>query len=389
MKHNFARLFVIGSTVLLFVVVLALSALAGNANAKAGVFDQTIGEVSAKYDTNITPASATFAIWGIIYMWQVLWLLYGIIQICRSHLQNYLYIFPPTLPTGLYLSFAFNNICVIIWLFVWTKEIMIAALVFLVLATFSLYVALYFSFSTLYKFLGLLYKEELNADVWLVRILVQNGIAFYATWISIASLLNLNITLSDFLFHTSLSFLNIKQTFSLDLLDYHFSLFLIICLSLFSLFLIICLSLFSLFLIICLFLSLSSCHLFSLPCHLSLSFLSLPYHLSRLSFSLSSFLSLVSLFLSSLFFLVICLSLFSLFLVICLSLFTLFLIICLFSLSFLSLVSLFLSLPCLDLFSLFLVICLSLFSLFFITCLSLFSLPYNLSVLEMHGQEIY
>lgn len=195
MKHNFARLFVIGSTVLLFVVVLALSALAGNSNVKAGVFDQTIGEVSAKYDTNITPASATFAIWGIIYTWQVLWLLYGIIQICRSHLQNYLYIFPPTLPTGLYLSFAFNNICVIIWLFVWTKEIMIAALVFLVLATLSLYVALYFSFSTLYKFLGLLYKEELNADVWLVRILVQNGIAFYATWISIASLLNLNIVM--------------------------------------------------------------------------------------------------------------------------------------------------------------------------------------------------
>lgn len=194
MRHDVLRLFVIGLSVLMFVCMLVLSTIAGHST-DIGIFDETISEVSAKYDTNITPARQTFAIWGVIFTWQVLWLLYGVIQTCRTHVRNYLYVFPPTMPTGMYLSFIFNNVCIIIWLFMWTKEMLIVSLVFLILATASLFVALYFSFSTLYKFLGLLYKEELNTDIWLIRILVENGLAFYATWISIASILNFTIVL--------------------------------------------------------------------------------------------------------------------------------------------------------------------------------------------------
>ncbi|KFQ26179.1 hypothetical protein N332_00064, partial [Mesitornis unicolor] len=50
-----------------------------------GVFRTTLGNISAKYKTDFTPADRTFLIWNVIYAWQFAWLLYALSGICRRY----------------------------------------------------------------------------------------------------------------------------------------------------------------------------------------------------------------------------------------------------------------------------------------------------------------
>lgn len=197
MKQNFLRLFAILFATLMFVLSIIVATLAGNPKIHSGLFNQTIADVSRKYSSSITPASQTFFIWSIIYLWQVVWLLYGMSLICRSRMNNYLYVFPPILSTTFYFAFGVSNLFTIAWTFVWIREMLQVALAMLAVSVLSLYLCLYCSFKNLYKFLNLLYKEDLGTDVWLMRILVHNGLAFYATWCTFATLLNFAIVLFE------------------------------------------------------------------------------------------------------------------------------------------------------------------------------------------------
>ncbi|KFU96909.1 hypothetical protein N339_10004, partial [Pterocles gutturalis] len=50
-----------------------------------GLFRTIPGKISAKYDTDFTPAGWTFLIWNVIYVWQLAWLLYALSGICRRY----------------------------------------------------------------------------------------------------------------------------------------------------------------------------------------------------------------------------------------------------------------------------------------------------------------
>lgn len=39
-------------------------------------------------------------------------------------------------------------------------------------------------------------RNGLNVDIWLIRFFIQNGIAFYAAWVTVATLLNLGCVLT-------------------------------------------------------------------------------------------------------------------------------------------------------------------------------------------------
>jgi hypothetical protein len=57
--------------------------------------------------------------------------------------------------------------------------------------TLSLYVAFYISLKNAYILHDDMLKLNLNADVWLIRVLTQNGLALYLTWVTIATNLNM------------------------------------------------------------------------------------------------------------------------------------------------------------------------------------------------------
>lgn len=154
--------------------------------------------MSKYYYTDITPAGWTFSIWLVIYAWQGLWLVYGLSTTCRKTSYGYLYITPGHQPPALYITFIFNMATNIAWLFMWDRFLPQYALIFLPLNAMSLYVCIGISGTSLYHSSPVLIRENMKSEIWVTRILTQNGLALYAAWSSIASILNLDVVLINF-----------------------------------------------------------------------------------------------------------------------------------------------------------------------------------------------
>ncbi|XP_013413425.1 uncharacterized protein LOC106175817 [Lingula anatina] len=162
-----------------------------------GLFLNNTGDVSDYFYLEITPAGWTFSIWGFIYTWQFLWLIYVATSMCRkSTMGSYLYVDPQLVPTGLFFVFIINNVLNVAWLILFDRMLIIWSMVDLFLTTFSLYVALFLTHRQLEKIAPNLVSMKSVKDIWMIRFFVQNGLAFYATWCTIASLLNTAIVLS-------------------------------------------------------------------------------------------------------------------------------------------------------------------------------------------------
>ena len=132
----------------------------------------------------VTPAGFTFAIWGVIFIWQSLWLGYAWTFICRPEA-------PRTIATGVYPAFAVSSVINISWLYLFGNELINWALGFLVGFDLVIYVTI--SALAIYFFANMTVASK--TDDRLTRVLVLNGLSFYATWTTIAALVNISIVL--------------------------------------------------------------------------------------------------------------------------------------------------------------------------------------------------
>ncbi|XP_008503220.2 uncharacterized protein LOC103538593 [Calypte anna] len=187
------KIFVMFLSLATFTVMVILNA--GNATGKfKGLFRRTPGNISAEYITDFTPAGWTFLIWNVIYAWQLAWLLYALSGICRRNEFGYVYIKPDLLPIPFYVMWILNNGLNVGWLFLWDREFLLPALVFLAALTLTTCAALFISHRALSIHSSWFVKGH-KAELWLIRVLVQNGLALYATWAVIATLLNFAVVL--------------------------------------------------------------------------------------------------------------------------------------------------------------------------------------------------
>ncbi|XP_054033245.1 uncharacterized protein LOC128899082 isoform X1 [Dryobates pubescens] len=176
-----------------FMVMVVLNAANATGIFK-GLFRSTPGNISAKYQTDFTPAGWTFLIWNVIYAWQLAWLLYALSGICRRNELGCVYVKPALLPIPFYVVWILNNGFNVGWLFLWDQEYLLPALVFLAALTFTTCASLFSSHQALSIHSAWFMKGH-RAELWLIRILVQNGLALYATWTTIATLLNFAVVL--------------------------------------------------------------------------------------------------------------------------------------------------------------------------------------------------
>lgn len=180
-----SRIVVIILCLAVFIAVIVINALAG---AGRGPFHSSTGNVSARYETDITPAGWTFSIWGVIYTWLTLMVLYHTTYVFRGSWAQCL------LPYAFYFCWLASMGLNIAWLLLWDRELMFAALVVLIMIAISNYSALFFCcFATDYY--GLWLQTYHRKDLACLRILVQNGLALYTTWTAIASLINFSLVL--------------------------------------------------------------------------------------------------------------------------------------------------------------------------------------------------
>ncbi|KAM9068941.1 uncharacterized protein ACOB8E_014331 isoform 2-T2 [Sarcophilus harrisii] len=191
--HNKVKVFLISLSMVTFVIMVVMNGAAGSGAFK-GIFQRTVGNISNKYNTDVTPAGWTFLIWNIIYLWQLAWLGYALSGICRRNELGWFYVKPDVLPTPFYLVWILNNALNVGWLFLWDKECLSHALLVLTGLTVSNYAILFLACRGLSSH-RLWLQSHHRTDLWLLRVLVQNGIALYATWTTVATLLNFAIVL--------------------------------------------------------------------------------------------------------------------------------------------------------------------------------------------------
>ncbi|XP_072513724.1 uncharacterized protein [Salminus brasiliensis] len=187
--HSIARIMVIVLAIVVYIIAITFNALAAQGT---GPFLRKTANVSDKYNTQITPSGWTFSIWGVIYFWLTVMLIYIVTTIFRRNVYGQMYCSPAVLPYGFFISWIVNFLINIGWLLLWDREVMIASLVMLALVAFTNYLAIFFSCHGLKEYGAWLNKYH-KKDLWCLRVLVQNGLAVYATWTTIATLINLTI----------------------------------------------------------------------------------------------------------------------------------------------------------------------------------------------------
>ncbi|XP_019897292.1 uncharacterized protein si:ch211-161h7.5 [Esox lucius] len=195
--HDPGRMAVILLSVLLFLVIIVFNALAST-----GVYPflESTANVSAMFDTQITPSGWTFSIWGVIYSWLSAMLCYILSGLCRKNAYGWMYCRPSVLPYGFYVSWLLNMVFNVTWLFLWDRALgntmlMIPAFVILFLVALTNYMMIIYSCHALHTFGAWLDKNH-KMDLWLIRVLVQNGLCVYSTWTTIASLINFTIVMN-------------------------------------------------------------------------------------------------------------------------------------------------------------------------------------------------
>ena len=187
-RANIVEIVALIVTTLLYVVQLFLnywSSSASESQREDLGFNSSIGDIADVYRLEITPSGWTFSIWGVIYVWQALWLAYGWSFVCRPNSTK-------MVPLLTYVLFCVSCLLNMGWLYSFSNyEVEISFVLLLVLAL-VLYGAIGAALVTYYyKVKHLLLHQK--ADLILTPVLLHNGLAVYATWTTVATLLNMGI----------------------------------------------------------------------------------------------------------------------------------------------------------------------------------------------------
>lgn len=158
------------------------------------IFNSTPGNISAKYEIDVTPAGFTFLVWSIIYIWLLLAHLYALILLCRRNAVGPVYVSPAVLTTGFLITYTLNLLANIAWLFLWDHELLIYSSAVLWFICLTNWIALGILHGNVHSH-GPWMCRHAKVDLWMYRILWHNGMATYTTWTTIAALLNLGIAL--------------------------------------------------------------------------------------------------------------------------------------------------------------------------------------------------
>ncbi|XP_070574944.1 uncharacterized protein [Ptychodera flava] len=196
-KHQPIYIFYIIGSLWMYAASLLFAQLSVALGVEWGIFLNKTQDISDLYHTDFTPAYWTFQIWPVIYIWFGGFLVYLVIGTCRRNSHDYVYVNPKIHTWVFFVFFMFNQGLNVGWVFLFDRQYMIPALAFVALIAFTSYIVLFDSMRNL-----IVHYAELNlhqrGDIWATRILVHNGLAIYATWTSIATLLNLCLVLHYF-----------------------------------------------------------------------------------------------------------------------------------------------------------------------------------------------
>ncbi|MCS6873737.1 MAG: tryptophan-rich sensory protein [Pyrinomonadaceae bacterium] len=155
----------------LVVIFATASTLFFNWAAASGKFGKTVGEISAKYSTSVTPSDYAFSIWALIYAGLIAFSLYQALPRNLERLDSIKWFY--------LLTCALN----VLWLYAWTKERIIES-----------FITILFLLVLLALINARLKKTENTSDYWLVKF----PFGIYFGWVTAATVLNFAVFLVYF-----------------------------------------------------------------------------------------------------------------------------------------------------------------------------------------------
>ena len=186
---NLDNICLVVATVFL-ICVFIISALSSVPDANKFGFANSTGQISNDFNLQVTPANWTFSIWGVIFAWQALWVLYA-----------WSFVFRPSTPRTVswisLLLYTCANVNTIIWLYVWGSSRTDISFAFVFLSWAFLLAAIGVETYHLYNLAPIMQGSlaKYKIDLWISRLLVPNGLVIYTTWVTVATLLNFGIVL--------------------------------------------------------------------------------------------------------------------------------------------------------------------------------------------------
>ncbi|XP_066920642.1 uncharacterized protein [Clytia hemisphaerica] len=141
------------------------------------LFPRSYTEASDLQKVSLTPTHHTYSIWGFNCFLQLAWILFTLISLCNNGTAANI------LDKKFYGAYMFGIVAISVWLFVWSNLESGTSLAMLIMNQIFLDYAFAFSCLNLRNYLKTNeISDENSTDVWCHRILIQNGILFYATW---------------------------------------------------------------------------------------------------------------------------------------------------------------------------------------------------------------
>lgn len=233
-RHNYIRLTFLIGTLILFFAYTVVNQLAEHGNNQ--LFPNTSLRAEEFSVNDIIPSDWVYrTLDALNYIWQFAWLFYSLTFIFRRTTNGYLYVYPNTLSAMFYGIYTLGFVIPTIWLLtfhenhvVWSWLVYFVSFLFLSGALFI--------FNHNLRLNRKIYETEgFNRDIWCLRFLVQNGLAFFACLTALRFALAFNTFLQDkfnisisnagtitlvlaalvafvFLFGTNFNFISFEQT---------------------------------------------------------------------------------------------------------------------------------------------------------------------------------
>jgi len=202
-SHNYVRLAFVLCTLILFichVVVNHLYEVGYNA-----LFPYRTFRPEQSVVNDIQPTKAIYYLLNIInYIWQCVWLIYTLTYLFRRSAAGYLYLIPNTLTPTFYITFILGFLTQTCWVLFLSSYVTWAWLAYLI-SFLLLSLSLFILNNNLALNRNIYETDGLNREVWCLRFLAQNGIAFFASWTAVRFVLTFDVFLQRNLSFTLLN----------------------------------------------------------------------------------------------------------------------------------------------------------------------------------------
>ncbi|XP_072043829.1 uncharacterized protein [Amphiura filiformis] len=187
-------------TFLILIVVTFIASYSGipDDQLNLGIFqtDSLYARDDGDLFTEFQPAAFTFyIIWPIIFLFQWAWMIYVLTSLCRRNQYGPVFVSPPVVSPFVLWVYCVAIVMVTTWLFLFDQRLLVGAFVVLAISTFLFLLTLISLHRSVDNF-GMELQQCHKRDLWAIRILIQNGIMLFFTWITVATHLALGSVMS-------------------------------------------------------------------------------------------------------------------------------------------------------------------------------------------------